>query len=726
MSSLPLEMGWSERTNLQVQKMEATIEQDLSKAMAGIREQFRQQFDVDRVTPANESHASSGVDTENCIAGENGFSHSSRDQPTAQDEVLGGLARLRQDLEAERARQSSPTRVGVVDPEWHQLQVAATEASLTDVRRDLLQQQTEIANLRREMSLQHEHYHVRFNAFDKTFMQMHQDLQELRSSIEKPGDSAKADTQLLGQSFQQDIEVLFRRCEQVEQFSQNIAEAAAAKLEQLEARVLSIENEERRQSSHDPSKELLDNVAVEPHDEKNRTAEQSRLDVEQIRQEFSQSMEEFREHIFGEMDMLRVRMEQHSGEAIAEDSRRAEVQGGDIERSMRMVQEMGEDVQHALDALRVDLQESIQAQASTTTSSLRGHLSVGCAEVRGELTARLDAYESSLQETKSELRGLKGLPFREESGLICDRLEAVELDLHEVIQLAKLLASRFEEIKANAPQFDRVASSTSNDVDVPQLQANASHTASVISGDLKESLEKLVQEVGMKLESEEAAQSFADSDKDSLPPGPPLLSYASDSQSPSHSGFQPVHLKPIPSSAGGSARFTRRMVSTTSGASQAEALLREQLSDALSRQHGVPMPFASPGKVERKVHLSSMTCMPGATSPRPPQSPDAVNQVCAASSSFPLTGGRSSSSGSYPPAYHLWHPGYMPSRGQQGLPTHQESPASQQPVALASATAQRTLSPVMRTRVVAAQRAVSPVVYRQGSLQRVASPVRAT
>merc|ERR1740130_1116320 len=147
-------VDWTQRKHLQVQKMEATIEQDLSKAMAGIRQQFRQQFD--EATPSSlaepaelepdtalaeaqfhatrrdgddyglnsRSEATKQDEEDSCA------NHKSEATVAAREEVLGGLARLRRDLEMERARQSSsstssrapPVVAGVVERECQQLQ----------------------------------------------------------------------------------------------------------------------------------------------------------------------------------------------------------------------------------------------------------------------------------------------------------------------------------------------------------------------------------------------------------------------------------------------------------------------------------------------------------------------------------------------------------------------------------------------------------------------------
>merc|ERR1719272_1022271 len=58
------------------------------------------------------------------------------------------------------------------------------------------------------------------------------------------------------------------------------------------------------------------------------------------------------------------------------------------------------DLQNMLGRMRNELSDEISSQVSSASSALKGHVAVGCAELRGELTARLDVYESDMHQTR--------------------------------------------------------------------------------------------------------------------------------------------------------------------------------------------------------------------------------------------------------------------------------------------------------------------------------------
>eukprot|EP00927_Polykrikos_kofoidii_P048065 TRINITY_DN42299_c0_g1_i1.p1 TRINITY_DN42299_c0_g1~~TRINITY_DN42299_c0_g1_i1.p1 ORF type:complete len:665 (+),score=132.04 TRINITY_DN42299_c0_g1_i1:123-2117(+) len=224
--------AWSEHTSVQVKKMEMAIEQDLSKAMAGLRHQFRQQFDADRdVGGSSEMSASATIQEVGSAASSNfgdsvasrfpasannldltersvGLRETSANQPVtefkneavaARDDMLHGLARLRRELEAQRSSQNqTAANAAAVERERQQFQVVASEVAINDLRRDFLAHQAVVTDLRRDLTSQQESYQRRVNALEVTVSRLTsavEALQDGEASLRNGMDSMRGDLQ---------------------------------------------------------------------------------------------------------------------------------------------------------------------------------------------------------------------------------------------------------------------------------------------------------------------------------------------------------------------------------------------------------------------------------------------------------------------------------------------------------------------------------------------------
>eukprot|EP00928_Gymnodinium_smaydae_P093241 TRINITY_DN7730_c0_g6_i1.p1 TRINITY_DN7730_c0_g6~~TRINITY_DN7730_c0_g6_i1.p1 ORF type:complete len:776 (-),score=186.73 TRINITY_DN7730_c0_g6_i1:51-2378(-) len=191
--------------------MGSSAEQDISAAMAGLRQQFRQQFDArsDRSNGSGRSGLSGTADPRAALpihsASRLGvspvdggrlsasLSHSaavsvrSSEASTARDDMLDDLAKLRRDLEAGRAQQTAALvaeREAAVQRERQQVQVqaSAAEAAIADLRQDVAAQQASIADLRRDVSLQQELMAKITEALDGAVSRMDRELTSIRAS----------------------------------------------------------------------------------------------------------------------------------------------------------------------------------------------------------------------------------------------------------------------------------------------------------------------------------------------------------------------------------------------------------------------------------------------------------------------------------------------------------------------------------------------------------------
>lgn len=566
---------------MQVQKMEQTIEQDLSKAMAGLREQFRQQFDDQsdlsslsggRADQNNEPQAHAGnrsdeVDGlgELTVASDSRLSDTASELQSAavmaefrseaaaaRDEVLGGLARLRRDLEAERARQSQQSAhvihrgasdgaafglahsVGV-EQERNQLQIAASEAVIVELRRDIMMQQASMTQLRRDLVTSQEQYQRALATIEQTMASFQEELLYARANVPPGQPGANQAEATLSQDILQDLKLLVARCEGLEQFTKNVAAATASKLEQFEGRLASelaeertaitrslgvvTEMEKRTQgfvaaleaasSKHSDEmkgvramcEELMHEQAsgvVEAEGAEGKLREELRAELVAVRGEISTLADGLAaERLLRMQDVAELRLYgQASGDqtaATAGSSKMAEEQVTTVSK-----------------AAFNELLEEVARQVKDSGIALRGHFTVACAELRGELTARLDAYEVELKRVQAE-----PTPPRQDQVQLASRMDAAEAKLAEVFRITELLATSSKETTtAGAAPEMSMSQFTTALVDelaareaaaasaTQQATMNAEIDASggekmmpLISGDLKDSLERLVAKV---------------------------------------------------------------------------------------------------------------------------------------------------------------------------------------------------------------------------------------
>jgi hypothetical protein len=895
-TTVPPSGAWSERTNLQVQKMEATIEQDLSKAMAGIREQFRQQFDdaaaeaftlPSRGASASQSSspAARAPDVQVPVVDvarphDDSTSDVQCEASSIREDGLSGLARLRRDLEAERARQSSTSRGEVVEREWQQLQVAAAEAALTDIRRDLLLQQGSVGDLRKELSSKQESLESLGQRMDRLEHTMAFTLDDL-DGVRARGEEVQVIAANMGASFgtqageahaatvqlvKQEIEALAGRFEHVEQFSQNVAEAAAAKLDQLEvrlvadltkmeqsqtvsltqtgsdvvglrqhmegllaeqaARTLDLQQQLDRLRSHFTSAEAVNIEAASQGAVSSEFSEglkplladltnqllaersERAQDVDEIRCHFAQTLDDVREHVGKEfafiqevMQTLQGRIaEVHAG--VPSDSSNSvgsssnfgvltealkieqEARAAEVAELRSMLQEVqvcaptaselrgaaAGELEQALSNMHKELTEDIHVQVAASASALRGHVAVGCAELRGELTARLDVYEAHLHQ--NETGSTDG------QGALCQRVQEIETELREVVKLMRMLmqsaeqlsfemsSNRREDIGYLSARIEGLECKLAGSEDhignkEPSALQEMVTIPSLISGDLKESLEKLVAKVNINVRRHEGdeAQSQRDPPSPSAPSGRgPLLSNTSDPNisQRSYAAMSAVYGNvphPLTFPRNGSGHVVGRLVSqpqshrtstarfTPERALQAFAddgqdegnirALREKCREALAQQQdpnalmvlgqsaaitpsGYPLPAVA-GSPRRGVgsswHSQVTAVLQGQQAP-----PPRVARVEGG-----ITGPSAHASGHHAPApqaravdIFMANTG-VPAPGSYASPAGSATTGPQNPP---GPVIQRTQSPV------AMHRGVSPVVLRQQAVPRAVSPIR--
>lgn len=555
---------------------------------------------------------------------------------------------------------------------------------------------------------------------------------------------------------------------------------------------------------------LTEQLAVE-------RAERSQ-DVEEIRGHFAQTLDDVREHVAKEFAYLQEVIQALQGRvAEAQAAAVPEASNGDaqssfnvftealqLEREARIAEaaelrsllqqvqvcaptalELGAgstagELKEALGSMRQELAEDIGAQVASATSALRGHVAVGCAELRGELTARLDVYEADLHQ-----KGGKGGQGEQEH--LQQRVEAVEVELREVLRLTQMLVASSQQLSseslaqrrdeanlvtrvtglerqlAGADEQDSCAKAPGSTLPEEPMALPA-----LICGELKESLEKLVEKVNaQRPDADEELRSPSAPSAVSAP----LLSntcdplnqltaaqrnYSAATPPPCAYGLAPVRL--VSGSAGNSAfvlppgnPLVGRMVSQSSQLqrnsshrlqpdgfgedtnSQEDATmqaLREKVREALSQQHGPQAPSQQQGPQEPNPRqaLGSGSVSQGyapavwAESPRRGSGPSWHAQVTAV-----LQGGQQQvppRAGAPPPdAKYVQARAmdvYMAAAGKSssGQPGSYVSPAGGVSAATQSQTVARTHSPV------AMHRGVSPVVIRQHPVQRAVSPVR--
>jgi len=203
---------WAERAGLQVRKMEQTLEQDLSKAMAGLREQFRQ-------GPAEfggQGHASS-LDTTTQVAPRAdavAMAEFRSEAAAARDEMLDGLARLRRELETQRMQQaggalSAPSplvgRPGAGAGAGGERELP--EAAIAELRRELLGQQAAMAELRRDIAVQQDVLKRSASQLDREVARLSSEVESSKGRLgEGPSLGRLAD----------DVQHLLRRVESLE------------------------------------------------------------------------------------------------------------------------------------------------------------------------------------------------------------------------------------------------------------------------------------------------------------------------------------------------------------------------------------------------------------------------------------------------------------------------------------------------------------------------------
>lgn len=783
--------------------MEATIEQDLSKAMAGIREQFRQQFEDNGVAPGTaeeQLRLAAGAAAAAIARADMEAGGDAQSEANAAQGELGGLVRLRRDLEAERARQSSSTKDANVERELEQLQVAAAETALTDIRKDLLLQQSAISDVQKDLAGHQEQQARHVKALEQALMVLREELEVVRAHrfavAEYPS----------GQS--QDMGALIQRFEVIENFSQKVADAAAAKIDQLEARINadaaeaeqmkvtfteSIAAEEAarigdfkglqevvegfmtQQANISNTlvqelaslRELLPGAAAPEQpaavessanagDLQELWAEANRLqetlqaekasrsqELEVLSGHFAESLNDVRSHVANELTYCQQVVEElqrsvAKAELPSSPARDAVSNGVELSNHIEALtsalqQEHTERVNEAselrsllkevqvcaptalelgsgvdkeellqalsgtVDTIRQDLSEEISTQVSAGSSALKGHVAVGCAELRGELTARLEMLESDAA-SHERLR---------------NRVEVMESELREVLRLTRTLVaaptSQLEKSpgasgsrRAAGSNFQSAGDSRTNSAVPPPEDAPQAAAPPLISGDLKESLERLVEKVNLTLNP----------DGDEAQSPLPLLSNTSDHSGvarifPSRSSFQPGSGQALP------VRLVARSANAPATASNSHMVSR-----LLSQPSQVVVADDNNFQDEASVVMLREKVREALLQQQEPLGPSATVQPAA---------GRSSSRGPHPTML-------QPAQAQVSAMLH--APRSEGSVQSGSYTAPlrfdsyqgqavpRTYSPV------ATHRGVSPVMLRPnaaastGSVQRTVSPVR--
>jgi len=598
---------WSERTSLQVQRMEATIEQDLSKAMAGLREQFRHQFDSDCSGPASASSggvasmeapaslaeeadgkASAGGSTGSDALAPTTELHSSAavmaefrsEAAAARDEVLGGLARLRRDLEAERSRQSmqpilsssnrggGPGLVGAAAGAAG----VVSETAFAELRRDMMMQQASVMEMRRDQTAWQEQYEIRLVSMEQRLAQIAIDLKDVRgmSRAETPAVEAKRNEGLLG-----DIKLLAERCEGIEQFMRNVATATAAKLEHFEGRLASDLAEERTAITrglgvvNEMEKRTQGLVlALEAASTKHADDMKGvRTMCEEMLQEQASGVVDaegaegkLRAELRAELETLRGDLASLADGLAAERMLRVQDVAG-LRAHAEGTAEKKDAVETAkdnteeqpatagsslvvLDSVRAELVEEVSRQVRDAGVALRGHFAVGCAELRGEITARLDAYEEKLKQLQAS--SSQGSPAASQEQLI-GRIDAAESRLQEVFHITQLLAVksadtllRFKEEAASAQlpgaggarQERPPATESGGSQDGLKARSAGAATELSVAHFVKEdlSVSQFVKELGDELAAREAAAAAKEASQ------PPLESSTSDSMLPLISG----------------------------------------------------------------------------------------------------------------------------------------------------------------------------------------------
>lgn len=230
----------SEETRLQVQKMEATIEQDLSKAMDGLREQFMQQLDSDALVESDTSElaqAAAELESRHGASTPTSTAYSERDSTrlslnaqaagiaefrsaaaVARDEMLEDLAALRHELDLSRTMPvTSATKADlayaadVADKKQQMLlevKALVDPANMEDkqgveeLRRELCAQQVAISNLRRDFAAQQEYSQQRTCTLDREIIRLQTDLvgvQQVRVQMQPSTQSVQEMTQSIQQ-----------------------------------------------------------------------------------------------------------------------------------------------------------------------------------------------------------------------------------------------------------------------------------------------------------------------------------------------------------------------------------------------------------------------------------------------------------------------------------------------------------------------------------------------
>jgi len=421
--------AWSERTDLQVQKMEQTIEQDLAKAMVGLREQFRQhpRFGGPSTAVGGDPAGLEALQPEAALA------DFRCEAAAARDETLDGLARLRRELEAQRARQGSTASPvigpGAADSSRQHLQLAAMEAALKDLRRTLSVQQGTVADLRRDVAAQSEQSKRSAASLDREVQRLAGELELLRDR-QPPGRPEDAPDGQLG-LLRQEHQHYGERLDRLEQLYRSSAEARAAVtsclgvVSEMDARLRSVSSAleaERKARASRPAQEdpgeltrlqaelstvrqevslLSGMVAGEqkgPGQELERTRQLLPEEISRLREALggvraSEQVDNIRQDLVAERQQRSIDIEDL--QRRLEDGQRA---------SLASFQEMAEGLmlectsrQAQISELRQSLADDVSASVDAAREALQATVELHCKDLRSEVAAQLEALERELR-----------------------------------------------------------------------------------------------------------------------------------------------------------------------------------------------------------------------------------------------------------------------------------------------------------------------------------------